>query len=525
MKNLKLITVLITLFFITNNLYGQGVYTYVPKNFMQLGQGFDKNDPTVMMSFLQAFDTAGTKNTGVEKLDFEIKAIQSVQELQDMLHFDAKIGVRTLGYNVSASTSIDRNKTFKENSISIVITVRLLYNAWSIVENDKLIFVPVAHKHIKTNPSVENLQKSSGTDYVNAIKKGALIYIIATIHDVSSTEKNAISVSAQGSGGAMGAKIKGEASLTKLIAEASANKKLDFTSHCIGGADLISSADLLSSIVNGEKTLEAIVDDFAEYLGKININDLPAFEYNTNSTARFIDGTSIPDKKTTRLKRINDEYISVDKRIYMLQNLVGYDATDPRRFLITPELRGMLIDLKSEYTTYRNELELAFDDCLYDPCAQTPQTCCVFNRRIIEADEILSQIPSAVIYAFELPSDKLEKNNQDIFPPRHFTEKIPGAPVIIKCYLPALIINPGTCGSWSFQPKLCLGRQTDCPTLFNDSYTASDVDRPFMVKYTNIDSIGNLDVEIKSYATGCSTNTDPSVKYPKGSYIVVEYNF
>ncbi len=526
-RRFTLYTIIIICFLLLKNVcVGQNNYKYVPGNFMELGKSFDPLNPSNSRPFIIQFDTV--KTPGYEILQYRVDVVKSKTQILDLLHFDAKASVKTLGYSFGGQISIDNHDLYSEENINILMTFRILYNPWRIDFAKKYLFSDWIQKDIESG-DIKELVEDAGSQYIESIKKGALIYVLATVTNVKSETERQKSLKLTGKG-TSGVQYKGETNLKSILNRASGSDNLHIQSNCIGGPNLINTVDLIDKLATDKITFNSLVETITEYLKSLNQNELPVFEFNSNPVSVFIDKSSnhLYFQNIEILDQINQEYIKSDS----IGNFLNEILYSENKFKTL--MRSTFIDslnlLRKSNLDYKYELESLFHDCILLN-AKNSDSICKFNKKNFDYTPIMSMIPSKEIFYYR------PVGNQRIISSGEF---------IVEKTILNLLPNHKVClyFDWSISPGRCNNCQNNCDfrvypylTAVNEQNVITDfrlIDdsqpSPSKVNYYleycddkfQTDSKGNLNFKIKLY-TECGGVID-KIRLEEGSFFKIYYS-
>lgn len=317
------------------------MYAYHPKLSAYLGAGFSVEDPEASFLECVTYDSEELLDgKGVYKTEISVNAIQSQKELLSELGVSASLSAASHFVSGSIGMSYLESYQFEENSLTWMLSA-------------KADFGRVALEGVKLDTAAQSLldagkylefEKRCGTHFVSKERRGASIFAIYSLHNLSAIEKKKFEayLEASASHGVLTAEA--EASFTKLLSEATKTNSLDLHIFTLGGEGLKQFSNLPQNLTDLEKIKEIL----GNYLKSLDLAYSVPLEYHVTSMEVF----GFKQDKTSDFKRRD---LILEKLYFVLQDK---EKTSKRLFHILNQWKALYPFLtKEELQTYRTHYQ------------------------------------------------------------------------------------------------------------------------------------------------------------------------
>lgn len=163
-------------------------YPYSTNTTISLGRGFSPNHLDEVKQIPFKYDVIDSlEGQGSALTHFKMDVAYSKKSLMDFLDFDIKLGVKAPGFKADAFLKIIETTTFEESSLVLVIKASTEFGKKSI---QNLTLTKEAKRVLKKG--TDGFIRIYGTKIPILERRGASVYIVCKISNVSETTKKEI---------------------------------------------------------------------------------------------------------------------------------------------------------------------------------------------------------------------------------------------------------------------------------------------------------------------------------------------
>lgn len=289
-------------------------YTYHPKLSAYLGSGFSIEDPEASFLECVAYDSEEMLDgKSAYRTELAINAIQSQKELLSELGISASVSANTHFASGSAGVSYLNNYQFEENNLTWVLSAKTDFGR---VDLEGVRLEPFAQRLLDEGKFLE-FEKRCGTHFVSKERRGASIFAIYALHDLSSSQKTQLESYLKVSVGNKLWTGDLDVSFKKLLMEAAKTNHLDLHILTLGGDGLKQFSQLPQNLTDLEKIKEIL----GNYLNTLDFSNSVPLEYHITSMEVFgfkKDRTSDLRRRDLILERL---YFATQEKEKLLSKL------------------------------------------------------------------------------------------------------------------------------------------------------------------------------------------------------------
>lgn len=344
-------------------------YPYSTNSTLSLGRGFSPNhlDEVKQIPFL--YDIIDSiEGQGSALTHFKMDIAYSKKSLMDFLDFDVKLGVKAPGFKADAFLKIIETTTFEESSLILVIKASTEFGKKSI-RNLKL--TKDAKKVLKKN--TDDFIRIYGTKIPIMERRGASVYIVCKISNISETTKKEIQSGLTAEAGGLLFSAKLETKLNKVIKTATDNGNFNYQLVTTGGTGLNSLSSIIASSDlpnNPNSFFQLLKTGVSEYFKQFNFqNSVPigffcASYKDIDPSLKNIKTNELSLKQLRLLQIISslyrenekllDKYIAITTGNSPVSGLLTNEQLLLIDKTVTPKLVTYLEKLSSLFTNYLN---------------------------------------------------------------------------------------------------------------------------------------------------------------------------
>lgn len=357
-------------------------YQSVPELPMFLGVGFDPNDieATKKSPFTYTVDTV--EGTGSLNTTFNIDMVFNKEQLMKSLEIDAKLNVRYLTASVNASLNVAEKTEFSNDNLVVVLKgqteygrlmikdLKLSADALNLYNNCIPVITYKRKKQITSCKSIfdtdaaaiSEFQDEFGTKLPIVERRGAAIYLVCVIHNVSESTKKSV----QASMNASASFLAGSASLSMSLKQEFESKmqknEVDISILTKGGNGFQGIDKIITSLNTAGNSFDDVKLGFAEVLKQFNFGNAAPLGYFCVDI-NDLGLTNIPsqsDNDPVREKKLLDivtQYRKNENLIFLINNILDYN--NPAGYILSDPKREELSAAQSSLLFYQKELAAA----------------------------------------------------------------------------------------------------------------------------------------------------------------------
>jgi hypothetical protein len=371
------------------------VLQHHPSSPAHLGSGYSGKDP--FRPYAQCIEIGSVKNIdsqrGAAESSFNIRLIRERKDLYDALNVSASIEAQATFFSANASVSFDKEVAFSSDSLVWVAVAKTTYGRY-VMANPGL---KEPAKNLLATPS--DFENQCGPEYIAQESRGALVAVIFTVNNVSSSEKQQLVTAAGGSYGVVTA----SASYNNLIKKAVEQHQVNISFYARGGPGLKELAPLAAVDAN----FAAVQKVTSDYIAKITPRNAQPLEYLTAPMSNFgYNGrANVPDFNQQTLYRLSALYKDISAISEQIYDVIRPGSESPLLPLIPQKDRDALSPM---YQTYLAKLKSIHD--IAKQCRDNTTTCNVPD---------FSDLPSPKLPRLPPPLEIYIRNVCKGFPLRH----------------------------------------------------------------------------------------------------------
>lgn len=264
--------VLLCLFSVSSPLLANE-YEYHPSLAFSLGAGYDPSD--VRKRFLECIDfteSAQIDAEGSYASRIHAKLVQSRAELMQEVGVSARVSAQGMFGKFKSGVDYFDQIRFHEDSLTFLISAKEDYGRLKMQNPHLKTF---AQKMIDEGRH-EEFSRRCGTNYVAQVLKGASVFVIYSIHNLSSEHKNKINAMMSGGSNLGFGSIDFKASFKKLLEQFASSGRTEIHTYTLGGNGIKSLSEIPDSISD----IEAIKKIIGAYMKTMSVvNGIPLIFY------------------------------------------------------------------------------------------------------------------------------------------------------------------------------------------------------------------------------------------------------
>lgn len=234
-------------------------YSYYPRSILSLGIGFSPNDVSQAKIRCINYEVAAAE-TGALNTEFRSYVVADSESFKKAIQLDAKIDASILSFHGGASIGLTEDQLFSQDSITVVLVAgtefgRITMKSVSLTDSASALLKDGAQ-----------FEKTCGSRFTAIERRGATVWAIVNIRNISQESLSRIKAGASGGGGIGAFSANLSASLDQEIKSASNSGRLSIQVEATGGAGFIGLGDLVSSMGTSSSSLTQIQSALGTYI-------------------------------------------------------------------------------------------------------------------------------------------------------------------------------------------------------------------------------------------------------------------
>jgi hypothetical protein len=338
------------------------VYDYHPSSSLHLGGGYDPAEPTqpyVRPCLQYSTDrNIDVNQNGQASAHYTLEVISSRSQLYQAMHISASADA-SYGF-FSASGSVDAQNDFSstDDSLTWIAQVEIIYGRFQPVNPQPIPEV----SHLRT----ADIRTRCGTELVTQETRAVLGTIIYTFRNLSTTQKNDLSVAISASASWFSGGGSATADYKQAMEKASRESQLSMDVAVRGGP----GRDALASIVKADSDLPQIRAALQTYITDSNEGNAAAIQYETSNISQFYPRAGTPNLASGQevaIASLYSTYKDLSDVVARIQSLTIVPVRPEDQYLntfVTSAQRTTLGSLQGQYVHAMSDIRDQATKCL-----------------------------------------------------------------------------------------------------------------------------------------------------------------
>lgn len=320
---------------------GQYSYAYHPEYSFRLGYGLSKDDFTKSFPIPAIKFKHDTSSNSAVSFSVTASIVYDEKSMREKFGIDTKIEARGLGWKGGASMNQMNDQFFKMNSLNVIISAKTEFGKVSLSD------IELTGQAAALLADKEQFLERYGSEYIYEVRRGAFVYLVINISNVSQETQNKLGFGLSGSVdfgvGGGGASV----SVNQELFEASKSGRINVEVFGVGGAGAAGFGDLINKLTPDGDNLKFIKEEVGRYVKTLSHKAAVPIGYKSATYSQL--GIQYKDPWTMEREAIIEKVATEYKRLSRIsENLESLNNPDQI-------YKALLIDSAQEaYITQTN---------------------------------------------------------------------------------------------------------------------------------------------------------------------------